>query len=222
MRTYTLVFSILVHLLIVGVLVVSPIVANNELPEPRRAVEFIEVRSIPAPSIPAPPRSGRRTTSPAANPDAAPIVAPEVIAPETGFEPFEMVGSDVGVPGGVPNDGVPGSMLTDVPVPPPLPAEKPTKPIRVGGDIRPPQKIRHVSPIYPALAQSARVEGTVILDATIGEDGRISNLRLLKSIPLLDNAAVDAVRQWQFTPTLLNGEPVTVVMTVTVTFTLQR
>jgi protein TonB len=182
-------------------------------------VEFIEVRPVPPPSIPAPPRRGTPTSS-AIDPKAAPIVVPDDIAPETGFEPFETSGSNDGVPAGIPNDGVPGSMLTDVPVPPPPPAEKPAKPIRVGGSIRQPQKIHHVAPIYPAIAQSARVEGTVILDATIGEDGRIRNLRLLRSIPLLDNTAMDAVRQWQFTPTLLNGEPVPVVMTVTVTFTL--
>ena len=222
MRTYTLALSILVHLLIVSGLIVAPLVATDVLPEPRRAIEFVEVRPMPPPSMPAPPRSGRPRPSPLANPNAAPITAPDDIIPEKQLEPFDAIGSDDGVVGGVPNDGVPGSMLVDVPEPPPAQMAKPLNPVRVGGAIRPPQKIRHVAPAYPAIAQSARVEGTVILDATIGEDGRIGNLRVLRSIPLLDHAAIDAVRQWQFTPTLLNGEPVTVVMTVTVTFTLQR
>jgi periplasmic protein TonB len=75
--------------------------------------------------------------------------------------------------------------------------------------------------VYPSIAQSARVQGVVIVEATIGPDGKVSDARVLRSIPLLDQAALDAVRQWVFTPTLLNGVPVPVIMTVTVNFTLQ-
>jgi periplasmic protein TonB len=78
-----------------------------------------------------------------------------------------------------------------------------------------------VNPVYPSIAQSARVQGVVIVEATIGPDGKVSDARVLRSIPLLDQAALDAVRQWVFTPTLLNGVPVPVIMTVTVNFTLQ-
>jgi protein TonB len=78
-----------------------------------------------------------------------------------------------------------------------------------------------VTPIYPAIAQSARVQGVVTIEATIESDGSVKNARVLRSIPLLDQAAIDAVRQWKFTPTLLNGVPVAVIMTVTVSFTLQ-
>jgi len=90
----------------------------------------------------------------------------------------------------------------------------------VGGAIKPPVKTRDVAPIYPSIAQSARVQGVVIIEATIGPDGTVQNARVLRSIPLLDNAALDAVRQWVFTPTLLNGSPVPVIMTVTVNFQL--
>jgi protein TonB len=90
----------------------------------------------------------------------------------------------------------------------------------VGGAIKPPVKTRDVSPIYPSIAQSARVQGVVIIEATIGPDGTVQNARVLRSIPLLDNAALEAVRQWVFTPTLLNGSPVPVIMTVTVNFQL--
>ena len=76
-------------------------------------------------------------------------------------------------------------------------------------------------PQYPAIAQSARVQGIVIIEATIGPNGKVHDAKVLRSIPLLDNAALDAVRQWVFTPTLLNGVPVPVIMTVTVQFTLQ-
>ncbi len=82
--------------------------------------------------------------------------------------------------------------------------------------------MRDVQPVYPPIAQAARVQGIVIIEATIGADGRITDTRVLRSIPLLDQAAVDAVRQWQYTPTQLNGVPVPVIMTVTVTFTLSR
>ena len=93
--------------------------------------------------------------------------------------------------------------------------------MRVGGNIKPPTKIRDVKPVYPAIAQSARVQGIVIIEATIGPSGAVQEAKVLRSIPLLDNAALDAVKQWQFTPTLLNGVPVPVIMTVTVNFTLQ-
>jgi periplasmic protein TonB len=91
-------------------------------------------------------------------------------------------------------------------------------PIRVGGKIKPPTKIKDVKPVYPDMAQSARVSGAVIVEATIGEDGKVIDAKILRSVPMLDKAALDAVRQWEYTPTLLNGVPVPVVLTVTVTF----
>ena len=94
-------------------------------------------------------------------------------------------------------------------------------PVRVGGNIRAPQKTRNVKPVYPQIAQSARVQGVVIIEATIGPTGKVQDARVLRSIPLLDQAALDAVRQWEYSPTLLNGVPVPVIMTVTVNFTLQ-
>jgi protein TonB len=93
--------------------------------------------------------------------------------------------------------------------------------VRVGGNIQAPRKVKDVPPAYPPIAQSARVQGVVILEATIGPDGHVQDVRVLRSIPLLDAAAVDAVREWQYTPTLLNGVPVPVIMTVTVNFTLR-
>ena len=79
--------------------------------------------------------------------------------------------------------------------------------MRVGGAIQPPRKVRDVAPDYPPVARSARVEGVVILEAVIGADGRVTDVRVLRSIALLNAAAIEAVRQWQFTPTRLNGEP---------------
>lgn len=93
-------------------------------------------------------------------------------------------------------------------------------PVRVGSGIRAPQMTYRVNPVYPPAAEAARVQGVVILEAVIGTDGRVTDARILRSIPLLDQAALDAVRQWQYTPTLLNGVAVPIIMTVTVQFTL--
>jgi protein TonB len=112
--------------------------------------------------------------------------------------------------------GIVGGLVEAPPPPPP-----PTAPVRVGGSIRAPRKTKDVPPVYPPIAQSARVQGIVIIEATIGPNGKVQDARVLRSIPLLDAAALEAVRQWEYTPTLLNGVPVPVVMTVTVNFTLQ-
>ncbi len=91
--------------------------------------------------------------------------------------------------------------------------------VRPGGRIMPPRKIKDVQPVYPALAQSARVGGEVTIEATIGADGKVIDATVVRSIPLLDQAALDAVRQWEYLPTILNGEPVPVLVTVTINFT---
>jgi len=93
--------------------------------------------------------------------------------------------------------------------------------LRVGGEIKAPKKIKDVRAVYPPIAREAGVTGVVIIEAKIGADGFIEDARVLKSIPLLDEAALDAVKQWQFEPTLLNGRPVPVMMTTTVNFSLQ-
>ena len=149
---------------------------------------------------------------------SAPVEAPKEIVPEAPSVP-----STAGVPGGV-EGGIPGGTvggvvggLPEAPPPPPPPAA----PVRVGGNIKTPTKTKDVKPVYPPIAQSARVSGVVIIEATIGADGKVKDAKVLRSIPLLDQAALDAVKQWQFTPTLLNGVPVPVIMTVTVNFTLQ-
>jgi len=90
--------------------------------------------------------------------------------------------------------------------------------VRVGGKIEPPIKMNDVKPVYPAIAQNAGVTGAVIIEATIGADGRVIDAKVLRSVPLLDQAALDAVRQWEYKPTLLNGVAVPVIMTVTINF----
>jgi len=120
----------------------------------------------------------------------------------------------VRVEGGVPG-GVVGGVVGELPAPPP-----PSGPVRVGGAIREPTKLHNVTPVYPDIAKQARVQGIVILECTIGPDGKVVDVKILRGIPLLDAAAVDAVKQWRYTATLLNGVPVPVIMTVTVNFRL--
>jgi protein TonB len=155
------------------------------------------------------------------NPSAAPVEAPKEIRPETGLErgvQNAVGGVEGGIAGGVAGGIVGG--LAEAPPPPPPPPPPPAA-VRVGGNIKPPTKTKDVRPVYPSIAQSARVQGVVIIEATIGPDGHVQEAKVLRSIALLDAAALDAVKQWVFTPTLLNGTPVPVIMTVTVNFTLQ-
>jgi periplasmic protein TonB len=214
-KWYTLPLSLFSHSAIVLLLIAIPILAPAAMPSvfADDATDWIRI-DVPEP--PPPPRPATRPDDrpPVDNRDAAPVDAPDKIAPERpDSDPFERDGPIII-----------GDVETDprVLAPPPPPAVKtPPPPVRVGGAIRPPVKINSVNPVYSAIAQAARVQGIVIIEATIGEDGHVTNARILRSIPLLDQAAVDAVRQWQFTPTLLNGVPVPVIMTVTVNFTLK-
>jgi TonB family protein len=91
--------------------------------------------------------------------------------------------------------------------------------VRPGGRIMPPKKIKDVQPVYPAIARSSGVSGVVTIEATIGPDGKVVDAKVVRSIPLLDQAALDAVRQWEYLPTMLNGRPVPVLVTVTINFT---
>jgi len=96
----------------------------------------------------------------------------------------------------------------------------PTSPnaVRVGGNIRYPARLINVEPAYPDAARQAGVQGILILEALINENGKVQDARIMRSIPMLDEAALAAVRQWEFAPTIVNGVPVKVIMTVTVSF----
>jgi TonB family protein len=102
-----------------------------------------------------------------------------------------------------------------------LATQPPADPVRVGGAVKPPAKIKDARPVYPSEAQAARVTGVVVIEVTIGEDGLVRNAAVQRSIPMLDQAALDCVRQWQYEPTFIAGRPVPVLMTVTVNFAMQ-
>ena len=113
--------------------------------------------------------------------------------------------------------GVVGGVVGGLPDAPPPPVQQP---VRVGGQIKEPKKLKDAKPVYPQIATQARVQGVVILECTISPQGKVTEVKVLRGIPLLDQAAIDAVKQWVYTPTLLNGVPVPVIMTVTVNFKL--
>jgi len=141
----------------------------------------------------------------------APLEEPSSITPETGAE-SRVDGVEGGVVGGVAGGVVGGDLSGGVGAPGPL---RPG-----GGGITAPRKIKHVKPVYPLGALSDQTRGVVIIEATVGTNGKVTDTKVLQSVPLLDQAAIDAVRQWEYTPTLLNNVPTPVIMTVTVTFNL--
>jgi len=224
-QSYTLPVSIALHAIVLLVVVVVPIITSDELPEPTSAVKafFVEPAAPPPPPPPPPPPAPKAavqpriapTPAPVANPKfTAPVEVPEEIQPEEGID----LGVEGGVPGGV-EGGVPGGVVGGVvgglPDAPP-----PTQAVRVGGQIKEPKQLKRVQPVYPDIAKQARVQGVVILECTISPQGKVTDVKILRGIPLLDASAVDAVKQWVYTPTLLNGVPVPVIMTVTVNFKL--
>lgn len=161
----------------------------------------------------------------------APTVIPRTVAEikEAPLPPDEGGGGVLGgVPGGVPGGtmggvigGVIGGLKTAIPVTPlPPGGNKPKAPVRVGGRVKEPKLIQRVDPIYPALARQTRMQGTIVIDAIIDEQGNVTEMKVVSGPPLLIHAAVDAVRQWKYQPTYLNEQPVSVQLNVMVTFRL--
>ena len=215
--------SVVVHAVVIAAVLVAQLIAIGPLPTPRQPLTFDGPRRVDVDiKLARPPRRSSGGAPAASISVAAPIVEPRGIDPETVREPAVFtpgVDARIGLDGGTGAIGV-GTMERVVP-PPPLPAT-PTQPIRLHAGIQAPRKIVDVAPIYPSLARMAHVEGVVILEAVIDARGNVESVRVLRSIPQLDQAAADAVRQWRFTPARLNTETVPVVMTVTVNFTLQN
>jgi protein TonB len=203
----------------------------------------------PPPPPPAPPKAAmkprvERPQMKVQTPTEVPkFTAPVEVPPKIEDPGVDLGGSDLGVAGGEAGGvaggvvggvqggvegGVVGGVLGGVPEPqalppPPPPTTQPAAPkgpVRVGGQIREPSKVRNVPPSYPEIAKQARVQGVVVLEAVISPSGEVTNVRVLRGVPLLNDAALQAVRQWRYTPTMLNGQPVSVVMTVTVNFRL--
>ena len=214
-KWYTLPLSFLVHTSIVAILIVVPLIATDVLPRPRAMLQFVEPF---VPVFPQPPAVRRTPVSQATQGmTGAPVVAPHVVGVETGliFEPGDV--ETTGIDGIVGELGVAEVALEAPPAQPIAPPE----PVAVADLLRPPVRTRYVMPVYPDIARAARVQGVVVIEAIIGIDGTIEQARVLRSNPLLEQAALAAVKGWEYTPTLLNGRPTPVIMTVTVNFRLQ-
>ena len=221
-RSPVVVASIAVHVFVVVAVLLATAIAPDILPTPREALAFYEPsRLIDIELPPPPPPRGILPTRevPTVSPNAAPLVAPTAIVPESWTPVFERA-SDGVVNGALPSDF--GTNIVSVPdAPPAAVVTAPPPPRRVGGAIKAPVKVVNVPPAYPELAQRTRVEDVVILETVIDESGNVTSARVLRGHPLLNEAALDAVQRWKFTPARLNDEAIPVVMTVTVQFKLQ-
>jgi len=210
--------SIAAHALAALAIVIIPLAAEVERPDPAPLAGPAFVKAQP---LPPPPAAVPNHTSRPAPSSAAPTSAPSVVEPE----PENVASSSVRfVPGAIGVEGGPGSIgvgtVVDAVLPPPPPVPPQPTLVRPGGQVREPKKIVHVPPVYPDIARNNHIEGLVILEAVINEAGVVERIKVLRSHTLLDSAAIEAVKQWRYTPTLLNGTPVSVLMTITVNFKL--
>jgi TonB family C-terminal domain len=230
-------FAIQVALIVVAILI--PLIYNEVLPK-TQLTSFLVAPPPPPPPPPPPAAAPVKVVKVVPRQfDAGKLMAPKTIPKEiakiTEEELPPMAGTPGvvgGVPGGVPGGtpgGVLGGIIGSVPsaAPPPPPVKEAPKPvtpksIRVGGNVQAAKLIRQPKPTYPPLAKQARIQGVVRFNAVIGKDGTIQNLTLVSGHPLLIPSAQEAVRQWVYQPTTLNGEPVEVVTTIDVNFTLSQ
>jgi protein TonB len=237
-KTWTVLLSFGVQILVIVVAILIPMIYFDALPKSQLS-SFL-VAPPPPPPPPPPPAAAPKVVKVIPRQfDAGRLMAPKAIPKEVAMikeeelPPPSSGGVVGGVPGGVPGGaaggvigGIIGSVPTAAPPPPPPPVkvEKPVTPqrIRVGGNVQAAKLIRQPRPIYPPLAKQARISGHVILNAIIGKDGTIQNLTVASGHPLLIPAALEAVKQWVYQPTLLNGEPVEVVTQIDVNFTLSQ
>jgi len=221
MRWSMLPVSISVHVLVVIAVLIVPLTADVEWPAPAPLYRLVVATKV----VPVPETV--EAAQPVARP--APVLA-NVIAPTTLEPPRDVLTPSAAsvypdLPTGTgtidPNLLGPPSDSMPAPPSPPRPEPRVAPPIfRAGQGVREPKRIAGVTPEYPAIARTSHIQGVVILEAVINERGTIERVKVLKSQPLLDAAAIAAVKDWRYTPTLLNGVPVSVLMTITINFTL--
>lgn len=223
---YTVAGSLALHLVIIAVVLIVPLLADDVLPRPEMGrLQFVsQAFTPPSPPAAALPQPVARVV----NHDAAPILQPDGIRDPEPVQPanFESTSLIVDATSATTGFGADIGIALDhgAPAPPPVvvpPRPVPSGPVRAGGLLHQPVRTHYVAPVYPSIAQSARVEGLVQIEAIIGTDGVIQQARVTSGSPLLSDAALSAVRQWRYSPTTLNNQPVAVIMTVVVKFTLQ-
>ncbi len=213
--------SITVHVALAIAAFIVPLMAEVAPPTPAP----MHTPFVPTQTVPVPPaviaQAPRVQTATPVNITAPTGIAVERKEPPQYFGPPPEI--DVPASGEDLSQIGAGARVFSVLPPAPPPAAKPAQTVfRPGQGIKEPRRISGLPPEYPAIARSARVQGVVILEAVIDERGEVGRIKVLRSVPLLDQAAITAVQQWRYTPTLLNGVPVSVLMTITVNFTLQN
>jgi protein TonB len=223
------VLSIATHVAVLGGIAwVVLFSVSDKLPEVPSMIAFVAEAPVPSPPPPPPPPAAKAAKAaqiskpvPTTGPTfTVPTEIPVGIQPESGIDLSDEGGEVGGVEGGIPGGvlgGILGGMINEAPPPPPPPA----KPKRVGGELQTPALIHRVEPEYPGVAVGGKVSGTVILEATVNESGAVTDVTVLRSIKVLDQAAIKAVKQWRFQPLVLNGQPVPFILVVTVTFSLR-
>jgi protein TonB len=218
-KPWTVTLSVIVQAAIVGVLILIPLIYTEALPKAMLSTFLVAPPPPPPPPPPAPKTEViRRPQIVQPQKMVAPTVIPKKIemvkdaAPDIGAEGGTGVAGGTGIPGGI----IPG--LGAPPPPPPKPATP--QRIRVGGNVEAAKLERQILPVYPQIAKTAHIQGTVVLHAVIAKDGSIQELTYVSGPALLMRAAMDAVRQWHYAPTQLNGEPVEVDTTIQVVFSL--
>jgi protein TonB len=234
-RLTSLLASIVAHAAIITVMVVVPLIFCNAM-QPQELLTFlIAPPSLPEALTPPVPQTGGgekpRTIIVKGGFDLEPKGIPKGYSFDEPQAPLDAnidgSGLGVGPMTGIPTQGLAGGFditqhISKVPIvlpPPPIP--HPPAPMPVISAHQAAKLIHKINPIYPEIARLAHVIGTVILQAVIDEEGNVSQLKVLSGHPLLAPAAEEAVRQWKYSPTILNGEPVPVIATVTVTFKFQ-
>jgi protein TonB len=240
-RPWTIVVSFALQCLLIGVGILIPLI-HYDVIKTTQLTGFL-VAPPPPPPPPPPPAAAvpmkvvkviprqfdaGRLMAPKSIPKTVEIIKEDELPPPSAGATGVVGGVPGGVPGGTPG-GVIGGIISSVPSappppPPPVKAEvkKEIQRIRVGGNVQQAKLVRRQMPVYPPLAKQARIQGTVRFTAIIGTDGTIRNLQLIGGHPLLVPAAQEAVRQWVYQPTLLNGEPVEVITQIDVNFTLSQ
>jgi protein TonB len=232
-NTWTVFFSSFVQLVVIVVMIILPMIYFDALPK-GTLTSFLVAPPPPPPAPPPPPEAPRVVKVIPRQFDEgkllAPMVVPKPIAVivESELPPPSSNVSMVGVQG---LTGVLSSLLGGIPsaAPPSAPAVKtedkaavPNQRIRVGGNVQTAKLLKQPRPNYPAPAKSARIQGVVKLHALISKEGTIENLTVISGHPLLVSAALEAVKQWVYQPTLLNSEPVGVETEIDVNFTLSQ
>lgn len=215
--------SIGLHLLALFLFFVIPLTARIVLPVVSVDLpEYVRLAPMPPPPEVASPPPPRVSATPSA-PRLAPVSAPPTLRDEVPEPPRYTPSGPPDLTGGLPpgfvtigGTGNPPSVLL-----PPAPPQPPSGPVRVADLPVAPRKTNDVRPLYPDIARQARVEGTVVMEAVLDTAGRVTQLRVIQSVPLLDQSAMNAVRQWRYTPSTYGGHPVSVLMTITIRFTLQ-